>query len=186
MIETDHGYIRSADLDDAAAFSEFSDPAEPRALIMDMRREVMTPTRMEVIEMLRSKEAKKGVFYAIEDKRGIVRGFGVLKPASLDTQTTEVMIGFLDREDYKGPLAAEALHFLAKLAFVDRHWRKMIAQIVDTEPEYEEFLRAQGCEFNGAQRNVVYTQGDYHDLLTFTLYADAWLARQKEPSPAAS
>lgn len=178
MIQTENGYIRTADVDDAPAFHAFANSDRPRALFFDVRRELTFPTLTEITEMLRSKEVKKGVVYAAEDAAGRVRGFGTLKPASLDTQTSEFIVAFADPADYATPLAADVLHFLADLAFVDRRWRKLVAQALEAEAEYCVFLESQGLERNGVQRDAIFAKGRYHGLSTFTLYGAEWRARK--------
>jgi RimJ/RimL family protein N-acetyltransferase len=88
------------------------------------------------------------------------------------------LLALIDPEEYQTPLAADLLAFIANLAFVERRWRKLLCQVLDTEKEYCDFLEAQGLELSGVQRQIVFTQGAYHDLYTYSLFGEDWRAKR--------
>ena len=171
MITGTHTFIRTADPDDAPAMHALYLGASPRSALLDGRREPINPNVDELREALGSKEALGGTFYAIEDRAGVVQGFCVMRGASKDAAYGEFNLMMIDEAGYAGPLAREAFEFGYERGFELLRLRKMIAHCLDTETALRDFLLACGFEHNGTQREVFWSQGRWHNLETFTLFA---------------
>lgn len=110
-----------------------------------------------------------GRFYAIEDPEGAVRGFCALKGSSQEVGYSEIMLGLLESADYQAPLATETMAFLKRMAFFEKRLDKILAQTLSAERDFKDLLAHEGFVHNGSQREVVFTQGQYFDIDTFTL-----------------
>ena len=170
MIIGEHAVIRSADLDDAHAFAALYDPTYPRSFMLDARRELQNPSPDEVRESLRLKEFRHGIFYVIEDRSGTVRGFSAVKTAGHEMSYAEMLCAFFDDSDSETPMASEFMRFIKRLCLVDRRLNKLIAQHLDNETGYGRLLEHEGFQLNGRQRQLLFTQGRYYDLLTYSLF----------------
>jgi RimJ/RimL family protein N-acetyltransferase len=126
------------------------------------------------------------MFHVVEGLDGRVRGFCSLKPSPPELPHTEIMFAMIDEADYATPLAAEAMTFLARKAFIERPMRKMVAQALDNEAGLRGFLAEYGYESNGTQRDMTWASGRYHDLETWSLDRDAYLKRAGAAASAAS
>ncbi|MFP4500050.1 MAG: N-acetyltransferase family protein [Candidatus Hydrogenedentota bacterium] len=166
MITTAHGYIRSTDPDDAAILARLYDPACPRAALLDLRREPVFPTVDEIRQMLVRPPSKQGRFYTIEDKTGAVRGFCGIRGSNTEAAFGEVHALFLDPADYAGPQAGEVADFLFERTFIRQRLQRILAHALETETALAGFLRAHGFASCGVQREVLYTQGRWHNLET--------------------
>jgi RimJ/RimL family protein N-acetyltransferase len=174
MIVGEHILIRTADPDDADGLAAIGDAASPRSFFLDARREINAPTVDEMAETLRSKQARTGMFYAIEDKSGTIRGFSSLKMALHGSFFAEMLLAFLDEQDFAAPVGRETLESLLRMAFVDRKLTKIVAQILDCEDDYRGLLEDRGFTCDGRQREVSFARGRYHDLLAYSLFAETY------------
>lgn len=170
MIRGEFSVIRTADPDDAPELVRLYDPDSPRAFFLDARREVQLLGLDELREVLGRKEILVTPFYAIENRQGEVRGFCSLKPSPPGTHYSELLCGFHEEDDYSRPIAREALEFLKQLAFVERKLNKIVAQCLENETSFREFLLREGFESDGVQRDVFYTKGRYYNLETLSTY----------------
>ena len=170
MIRTEHGHIRTADLDDAPALLGLYDPAHPRSSLLDIRREPIMPTEDDLREMLTRKEVQQGLIHAVEDNTGSVAGFCSLRGMNHEAGFGEVAVMFLENEAYASPLADEAMAFLFERAFVRSRLRKVIAHGLDSETDLHALYARTGFETSGVQREVFYSMGRWHDLVTFSRF----------------
>lgn len=170
MIIGEHTYIRTADPDDAEALLGVYLCDKPRSFMMDARREFQYPTLDELRQLLGRKEIRTGALYVVEDKRGIVRGCVTLKTPMQEVSYSELVVVFLEPGDYMGALADETMAFVENTAFTLRKLRKIVTQCLETEEDYRELLVRNGYSSDGCQREVVFAEGRYLDLETFTRY----------------
>jgi RimJ/RimL family protein N-acetyltransferase len=174
MIYREHALIRKAEVDDASHFRDVFLAGEARAFVMDRRRELHLPTTDEIRELLGKKEASLGKLYAVENRVGDVRGFAVLRGASLETGYAELGIGFLDAGDCARPIADEALDFILSEAFLSQRLNKVVGNCA----EDEESLRGLYVRFRfepaGVQRQLTHAGGRYLDIETFSLFRRHW------------
>lgn len=173
MIRGEYAVIRVAEPDDANELMRVYDPARPRSSLLDRRREILIPTVDELRELLIQKDKLAGRLYTIEDPKGFVRGSCALRSAQPEMAYAELALILFDDEDYKTPLAKEALDFLLEKAFTERKLNKVLTQCLDSEGAYRDFLVRQGFTSDGVQREVLFTQGRWHDMETFSLFRAA-------------
>ncbi len=146
------------------AFSRLYQAGTLRAGLLDARREPVLPTRDELRELLSRKEIADGGFYTVEDRVGEIQGFCSLRGMNNEARYAEFSLVLLDPAQYASPLAEEAAAFLYERAFVRSGLYKVVAYCLDGEAELSAFLRVQGFESAGLQRDVVYAQGRWHSL----------------------
>ena len=173
MIVGEHAVIRTAEIDDAHLLFHIYSAPRIRSFLLDRRHEAVVPTRDELRELLGRKDALAGVFFAVENKSGDVRGFCALRGLNQDARWAEALVALIGDEDYQAPLADEAMAFVLDTAFVQRKLNKVIAHSLDTEPAYRELLLRTSFQSNGVQREIVYSRGQWHDLEAFSLFHDA-------------
>ena len=172
MIYGEHALIRTADPDDAHAFQSLYDPDVPRSSLLSRTREPMFPTREEIRELFKRKE-DASTFYVVEDKEGRIRGFSALRTSQEQRDTaflSEIILLFIDAEDYNSPIATEVFEWLKHAAFGKQRLNKLIAHTIDTEPALTAWLESVGFESNGIQREVLFTGGQWHNMQTFSLF----------------
>jgi len=177
VITGSHTFIRGTELDDVAALSELYGVGILRAGLLDARREPILPTRDELRELLSRKEIAEGGYYTIEDRAGQILGFCSLRGLNAEARYAEFNLVFLDPNDFSSPAAAEAAAFLYDRAFTRLGLRKVVAYCLEHEAELAAFLRAQGFESAGVQRDAVFAGGRWH--------AQEALVRMS-PAPAAA
>ena len=176
MIVGKHGVVRTADIDDAAGLKRLYDPAQPRAALLDRRREILRPSLDDFREMLDNPKTKDAdLFYAVEDAAGDVRGFCALRTAREERSFAQFVLLLFDDADYAAPVADHAFAFLSKRAFEDMKLSKVSTHCLDTEQALRAMLVRQGFQSDGVQREVLFTHGAWHDLESMTLFADAIL-----------
>jgi len=174
MIRGTHAAIRTAEPDDAPQFQQLYHSATPRSALLTRLREVIIPTVDELEEVFVQSEKNSGPFYAIEDKEGTIRGFCSLRTASQMREAAfyaELVLLFLDDNDYGGALAREVYEWLHYWAFVERRMTKLIIHCLDCETALREWAVSVGFESDGVQREVLFTQGRWHNIEALTLFA---------------
>ena len=176
MIKGAHSVIRSADPDDAGALKCVYDSQVLRSSLLDQRRELNTPTRDELREVMSQKEMGKAVFYTVEDLFGEISGFCLLRGSNPEAQFSEFVVIFLDDTTYSTGVGDEVFEFLARLAFQRMRNHKVVTHCLDTEVEYRNFLVRHGFKSAGVQRDVVYSRGRWFNLEALTLLGKDWLA----------
>jgi len=173
MITGDYAVIRTAEPDDTVALQRFYDPARPRSSLLDARRELIVPTYEELREALNQKDLVRGVFHAVEDKEGRVRGFCSLRGVNPEVSFAQLVMLLLDDADFDAPLAREILDFLLQQAFERVKLNKVIAHGFEDESAFRAFLRRNGFQSDGIQREVVFTLGRWRHLESFSLFRSA-------------
>jgi len=175
MITGQYTRIRTADMDDAETLADLYKPDFPRSFLLDLRRELQILAPDSIRELLTHKEIKSGVLYTVEDKGGRIRGICSLKPAVPALFYAEILVAFLDLQDYETPIGEEAMEFLKKRAFVEQKLNKILAQCLENETAYRHLLIQQGFESDGIQRDVLFSQGRYYNLETLACVRKGWL-----------
>ena len=177
MITGQYAVIRTAEPEDAGVLHEFYDPARPRASLLDQRRELIVPTLEELREVMSQKEVTRGIFHAVEDPEGVLRGFCSLRSFNPELACGEVVMMLLDDAAFASALAAETLDFLLGQAFTRLKLHKVLANCLDSETALRGFLAGHGFMSDGVQRDVVFTLGGWHDLETLSLFRAAYASR---------
>lgn len=169
MITCEHCIIRTAEQDDAAALRRLYDTTRPRSALLDRRREMLVPSVDELREVLNHKEAKRGVFYAVEDRTGVIRGFCTVRGIHPEAAYAEFVVMFHNDADYDLSLADEACSFLTDRAFRLMRLNKVTAQCLDCEAAYRDFLVRHGFRTDGVQRDVFFTLGHWFNMESLSL-----------------
>ncbi|MFA6242235.1 MAG: GNAT family protein [Candidatus Hydrogenedentales bacterium] len=170
MIVGEHSVIRAAEPDDAYSLIQLYDSEHPRSFLLGPAREVMTPTRDELREILIRRDLVAGTFLVVEDKQGDVQGAAVFRGAKLESEFAEVVLALARDEAYRSPLAHEVFLYLRRVAFVDKKLNKIVSHCLSTEEASRVFLLAHGFHSDGVQRDMTYARGRYYDLEAFSLF----------------
>jgi RimJ/RimL family protein N-acetyltransferase len=78
------------------------------------------------------------------------------------------MVLLIDELDHGGPLGRETVQFLLDRAFGRMHLDKVLGTCLDSEPELRALLGDSGFVSGGIQRQVLYSDGGWHDIETMT------------------
>ncbi len=173
MISSEHGFIRTTEEDDAPFFLQLYAAGAPRFALLDLKREPILPTLMEVRETLASKEATRSMFFTLEDPTGQVAGFMSLRGLNQESGYCEVAPLMLEESRIHDGLAAWALAFVLERAFSILRLRKVTAHTLCCERDLRDFLEQHGFTCDGAQREVLHTRGRWHDVLCYSLFCPA-------------
>lgn len=173
MILREHAAIRTTDADDAGVLYAIYRSGLPRFSLLDTRREPILPTRLEIQEMLSGQELNKNLFYAVEDREGLLRGFFVLRGMNQESGYCEITMMLEDEADFDTPLAGEALEYVVERSFVQMRLRKVLSHVLCREAGARRMLEQHGFEPLGAQREAVYAQGRWHDIHAYARYNPA-------------
>jgi RimJ/RimL family protein N-acetyltransferase len=171
MLRSEHGYIRMTEEDDAVFFHALYAARTPRFALLDLKRESVMPTLFEISETLASKEAAKSLFFTLEHPDGRVAGFMVLRGLIQESGYCELAPMMLEVEDLHTPLADWALGLMLERAFGVLRLRKVMAHALSTETRLIAFFERHGFQHDGAQREAVFAQGRWADVLFFSLAA---------------
>lgn len=177
MIQGQYAVIRSADVDDAPALHALYDPAQPRAALLDPQRELFLIGEDDARELLAAKPAQMAPINAVEDSEGNVRGFCGFRGVDQEALYASWMLLYLDAADYEAPMTKEVVEYFLSDGFRRLHLRKIMAQCLDWEGAYRDALIRHGFESNGVQREVLYSQGRWHDMETFDYLAPSGVAQ---------
>lgn len=171
MITTEHCVLRTAEPDDAPDMFRLYDTGKPRGCLLGSKREVIAPTVDELREILRPGEGRPQVFYAVEDRDGVIRGYGGLRTGGPeDNHYGELIVVMHEDDDLATPTALEAWEWLRHRAFRSLLWRKGVANILSCETAQREWLIERGFESCGVQREVVFTGGRWLDAETLVIF----------------
>ncbi len=169
VIVGDHSVIRTAERDDATMFARLFRLGCPLASLMDQKREYLIPTIDELRELLGGTKNMGGIFNAVEDLSGSVRGFCTVRSAPGDMPFGQFALMMLDEEDYALPIMDDVMRYLAAEAFQRRGQNKVMVYRLDYEAKIRELYLANGFRSDGIQREVLYAGGRWHDLESLTL-----------------
>ncbi len=175
MIIGTHARIRTAEPDDAFAMRRLYRPMAPRACFLDRKRELTPATTDELREMLQRKEVQAGLLYTVEDAEGAIRGFAALRAAGAEISFGEVALMFHAESEYQGPLIEETLRFLCDQAFMRNRLNKVVAHALDNELALKRLLQSFGFASDGVQREMLYTQGRWFSMESFSLYSQSYM-----------
>jgi len=174
MITRSEALIRTTDPDDAGTLYNLYASRRARFALLDQKREPLLPTKLELREMLASKETDKSMFYSVESPDGILRGFFVLRGLNQEGGYCEVSPMLEDEEDYGGAIGREALDYVVERAFGQLRLRKVVSHLLAREGQAAALLMQRGFTDHGTQRQAVYTGGRWHDIRAFGLYNPAF------------
>jgi RimJ/RimL family protein N-acetyltransferase len=164
MITGEHIAIRMSDPDDADALYTLYTARQPRAALLDKRREPLMPARDELRETLARRENTRGLFYTLEDCEGRIRGFASLGGMLQETGTGELRLLLHETADHAAPLADEAVGLLLRRAFVRMRLSRLTAHCLEGEHALAGLLRRHGFLSEGVQRDVLYAGGRWHNM----------------------
>jgi RimJ/RimL family protein N-acetyltransferase len=172
MITGENSVIRMAEPDDAYELKRLYDSPQPRSALLDRRREIPNMSVDDVREALSRPERFGGFLYAVEDKEGIIRGFCTLRGVQVDMAYGEIVLMFYEDDDYDTSLAEEAYAYLHRNAFDIKRLNKVISHCLDSEVGYRRLLIRKGFESNGVQREVLWSQGRWHNMEMLTRFKE--------------
>lgn len=174
MVIGEHAVIRGAEPDDASALCAIYNAGQMRACLLNQQREFIAPTVDEISIMLAGgPDGRPNDLNTIEDRQGAIRGFCALRAAPNEPLFGQLVVMACEESDYHEPVCDEAAHYLIEEAFLRRRLHKVLAQSLEHESAFAQFLVRHGFQSDGVQRQVVYSGGRWLDLESFTLFASA-------------
>ncbi len=169
MITSEHGHIRATEEDDSPWFHQLYATGAPRFAMLDLKREPMMPTLLEVRETLGSKEAARSQSFTLETPEGEIVGFLALRGLNQETGFCEVTPLLLDEAAASSPLSHWAMDYALERAFSVMRLRKVTAHALCREAHLRTFLESRGFTCDGVQREVLFSQGRWMDVLCYSL-----------------
>lgn len=170
MLSSEHGYLRTTEEDDAPYFHALYTAGGPRFATLDLKREPILPTLMEVRETLSSNESARSMFFTLEEPGGVVAGFMCLRGLNQESGYCEVAPLMLEEDRVHEGLAAWALSFVLERAFNVLRLRKVTAHALCRESSLRQFLLDHDFTCDGAQREVVHARGRWHDVVCYSRF----------------
>ncbi len=169
MLKSAHGFIRATDEDDSPWFYRLYHQGAPRFALLDLKREPLMPTLLEVRETLGSKEAARSQSFTLEDPTGEIAGFLALRGLNQETGFCEVTPLLLDEAHTDTPLVHWAMDYALERAFNVMRLRKVTAHALCRETHLTAFLHARGFACDGVQREVLFSGGRWLNVAFYSL-----------------
>ncbi|MFA7693500.1 MAG: GNAT family N-acetyltransferase [Candidatus Hydrogenedentes bacterium] len=174
MILGTHTRIRFSEGEDASFYRNLYLTNEPKAALLDARREYGMPVRHEIEELLRKSESSRAYLFTVEDLEGQRRGWCGLRGLNVEAGYCELFLVFRSDEEFLTPMADEALAMLLYRAFQQLRLNKVLVFSLKRESGLQQCLMKQGFRSCGIQRDVLYSGGTWHNLNTFVLPQQAY------------
>ena len=113
------------------------------------------------------------LMFTIESVDG--KNLGGTNLNSIDERNGTFSIGIqIDREHRGKGYGTRAMRILFRYAFLERRLNKFYVSVLDDNEASARMLKRLGCMEEGVQRQVVYTDGKYHDIILFGLTKDEY------------
>lgn len=181
MIAGEHALIRTAEPDDAPALKRLYDPDNPRASLLDTKREMLVPTEDELRVVLSGgPDSPVRTFNAIEYPSGAIAGFCALRPSPKESYYGQLTVLLHDEDEYRSPIAEHVLAHLLREAFEGKQFNKVMAPCLDHEASFRALLLAHDFVSDGVQREILYSAGRWFSMESFTLFDSTWTARAND------
>jgi RimJ/RimL family protein N-acetyltransferase len=132
----------------------------------------LPPTESEarafVEEYMDFKPRKGRLMFSIENLEGETVGGANLN--SIDERNGTFSIGMLIDRDHRGKgYGTAAMRILFRYAFFERRLNKYYGHVLEGNVPSATMLRKLGCQEEGVRRQMIYTNGRYHDEIHFGL-----------------
>lgn len=119
------------------------------------------------------------IMFTIENLNG--ENVGGINLNSIDEKNGTFSIGIQIDRDYRGKgYGTRAVKILLKYAFFERRLNKFNDYVLEGNVNSAKMMKTLGCTQEGVRRNVIYTNGQYLDVILFGLTKDEFIEKQKE------
>ncbi|MTI49514.1 MAG: GNAT family N-acetyltransferase [Firmicutes bacterium] len=106
---------------------------------------------------------------------------GALNLNSIDERNGTFSIGMQVGRDYRGKgYGTAAMRILLRYAFFERRLNKYYGSVLETNIASPTMLKKVGCVQEGVQRQMVYTDGRYHDIILYGLTKEEFIENEKK------
>lgn len=117
------------------------------------------------------------LMFTIEDMDG--NNVGAVNLNSMDERNGTFSIGIQIDRDHRGKgYGTRVIRMLLKYAFFERRLNKFNDAVLEGNEPSAAMMRKLGCVQEGVRRQVVYTDGKYHDLLLFGLTREEFVLKE--------
>ena len=137
----------------------------------------LPPTAEEAKNMIEHfknfKEGTGRLMFSIENLEGI--NLGGINLNSIDEKNGTFSIGMqIDRDHRSKGYGTAAMDLLLQYAFFERRLNKYYGSVLEGNIPSATMLKKLGCREEGRRRQMVYTDGKYHDEILFGLLKEEY------------
>lgn len=119
------------------------------------------------------------IMFAIENRNA--ENVGGVNLNSIDEKNGTFSIGIQIDRDHRGKgYGTRAMRILLKYAFMERRLNKFNDYVLAGNVGSTNMMIKLGCQQEGVRRKVIYTNGEYKDLILFGLTKDEFVEQQKK------
>jgi len=119
------------------------------------------------------------IMFTIETRNA--ENVGGVNLNSIDEKNGTFSIGIQIDRDYRGKgYGTRAMRILLKYAFMERRLNKFNDYVLEGNVGSTNMMIKLGCQQEGVRRQVIYTNGEYKDLILFGLTKDEFVEQQKK------
>lgn len=176
-METTRVYLRALEPDDYLVSYKWRNDRELMNGTIGMPRFVSKETeRKWVLKAIEEHETGKAIRLAICLKENH-QHIGYIYLESIDHQNKSCVIGTLigERKFQKQGLASEARYLIFKYAFFELGMNRVHARILSINEASRRSAEQFGYVYEGTLRKAIYRNGEFHDVLLFSMLRDEFL-----------
>lgn len=120
----------------------------------------------------------KRIMFTIENIDG--QCIGGINLNSIDERNGTFSIGIVIYKEYQGKgYGTTAMRILLKYAFLERRLNKFNDAVLEGNDSSAKMMKKLGCVQEGVRRKVIYTNGQYLDMILFGLTKDEFIDKNK-------
>lgn len=142
----------------------------------------LPPTKKEADEFVEKfinfKPGTGRLMFTIENHDG--ENVGALNLNSIDERNGTFSIGMqIDRDHRSKGYGTAAMEILLRYAFYERRLNKYYGHVLEGNIASATMMKKLGCVEEGVRRQMIYTNGRYHDEILFGLTKDEFTERER-------
>lgn len=142
----------------------------------------LPPTKKEADEFVEKfinfKPGTGRLMFTIENHDG--ENVGALNLNSIDERNGTFSIGMQIDRDHRGKgYGTAAMEILLRYAFYERRLNKYYGHVLEGNIASATMMKKLGCVEEGVRRQMIYTNGRYHDEILFGLTKDEFTERER-------
>ncbi len=143
----------------------------------------LPPTRAEADEFVEKfinfKPGTGRLMFTIENHDG--ENVGALNLNAINEKNGTFSIGMMIDRDHRGKgYGTAAMEILLGYAFYERRLNKYYGHVIEGNIGSIAMLKKLGCVQEGVRRQMIYTDGKYHDEILFGLTKDDFMERERK------
>ncbi len=131
-------------------------------------------------EHLRAMKNPDNEYFVVHDATGLVEGFAILQGA--ENEHRNLHLKRIAMRTANRGLGRALLEHVTSRAFVHHRAHRLWLDVFDTNTRARRVYEAYGFREEGAMREAVLRDGDYHTLVLMSLLDREYTARQQEPA----